>query len=127
MITIVQDEADYLYQFSEKLEFRMPVIMSNFDAGVNNELSDGQCSNTCSNSQAKFSNFKWTSEDSIVDPDEEPDQPDEPDEPELVIGEIASSIDMCTEEGCSACSMAHWSNDPSNEFPTCTNFIRYKF
>lgn len=34
---------------------------------------------------------------------------------------------MCVEEDCSACSMAHWSDDPDNKFPTCTDFNRFKY
>lgn len=69
MITIVQDEADYLYQLSTKLQYRMPVVISNYDAGEVNELS-GQCTTSCSDSRSKMSNFRWISNDSFVEPEE---------------------------------------------------------
>lgn len=116
-ITIVQDESDYLYTLSQKLQYRMASIMSNFDAGTTNELS-GQCANACSGGATKYSNLRWTSGDSIVQPDADP---------ELVIEKVADSLAECGEDSCSACHIAHMSDKPDEKMAVCTDYTVYKF
>jgi len=113
-ITIVQDEKDFLQALSMKLRYNMAAVMSNYDAGTTNDLS-GQCTNACAGGDTKFSNFRWTTNDSIID------------EGDLVIEQLADSLAECDEEDCSACHIAHMSNRVDEKFPVCTDYTVYKY
>lgn len=96
--------------------------MANFNAGEFNDIS-GECSTTGADGDVIFSAMKWTSKDSM---DKTQDNSDGGDGT-LVIEEVATSLDMCNDDNCTACHMAHWSNQPSNRFPTCTDYTQYKY
>merc|ERR1711879_512814 len=115
------DDPDYLSAIQDKLQFRMPVVMANFEAGSNNDLS-GECPGVNhSHGNAVMSNMRWTSKDAL-DNENNSDE-----EGELVIGDVAESLEQCGDDSCSACHKAHWSNAPSNEFYTCTDYTQYKY
>ena len=118
MITFIQDDEDYLYVLTEKLNSKMAMVVSNFNAGVNNDMSDGQCTNTCGEYKSKLSNLKFTSNDSIYEPEELD---------ELIIGDVAANIDDCDDSFCSACHRAWWAGDEANSFYTCTDYTRYRY
>lgn len=41
MVTLIQDDEDYLYALSEKLTSDMAIVVSNFDAGMSNDMNRG--------------------------------------------------------------------------------------
>jgi len=110
----VQDESDYLHSLSEKLQWHMAAIMSNYDAGTTNDLS-GQCAAACSGGSTKYSNLRWVSNDSLIV------------EPELVIEGVAASLTECSEDACSACHIGHMSDKPDQKFPVCTDYTVYQY
>jgi len=97
----------------------MTTVISNFDNGLENDLS-GQCSTDCSKQYStKYNDFKFNSRDSIIEEEEEPG--------ELVIEGVAPSLDMCDNRNCSACNMAHMSNKPDEKFAVCTEERAYRY
>lgn len=118
MVTLIQDDEDYLYALSEKLNYKMALVVSNFDAGMSNDMSDGQCTNNCGEYKSKLSNLRFTSNDSIYE--EEPVD-------EMVIGDLAGTLDECDDPFCSSCHVAWWAGDEDNFFHTCTDYTRYRY
>ena len=123
-ISIVQDNVEIMKAIRDKLQYRMPVVMANFNAGDVNDIS-GVCDHDGEHGDVNFSALKWTSNDSIDNTEDGSDGTDG--DGEFIVEEVATSLDMCQDEFCSACHMAHWSNNPSNRFPTCTDWTLYKF
>lgn len=124
-ISVVQDDANILSAIQDKLRYRMAVVMTNFNAGETNDIS-GVCDHGGEHGDVNFSGMKWTSYDSIDNTEDGSDGTDG-DSGELIVDEVASSLDMCSDDFCSACHMAHYSNNPNNSFPTCTDYTFYKF
>jgi len=118
MVVLVQDDEDYLYVLSDLLKSKMAMVLSNYDAGIENEINDGQCTSTCGEYKSKMSNFKFTEGDSIFVPEPED---------EMVVGELAENIDDCDDSFCSQCNVAWWAGDEDNTFNTCTDYTRYKY
>jgi len=119
--TLTMDDPDYLSAIQDKLQYRMPVVMANFNAGSDNDLS-GECASTSTTEgNAVISSMRWTSKDALEEENTNND------DGELVIGDVAESIDKCGEDSCSACHKAHWSNAPTTEFYTCTDNTQYKY
>lgn len=105
---------------SESLRSNMALVVSNFDAGSNNDISgDGICStaSTCGAYKTSFSYFEWTSDNSI----------DEGGEDVMVIGEVAENISDCEDPLCSACHVAWYERYPGETFNTCTDYSQYKY
>lgn len=102
------------------------MVMSNFDAGVSNHISGSECTDVSGDYKSKFSNFKWTVHDSLVGNDTDTDPQPQPDE-ELVIGNVAESLDECDDPYCSACHESWYESDPTEIFPTCTDYTEYKY
>jgi len=123
-ISIVQDNVEIMKAIRDKLQYRMPVVMANFNAGDVNDIS-GVCDHDGEHGDVNFSALKWTSNDSIDNTEDGSDGTDG--DGEFIVEEVATSLDMCQDDFCSACHMAHWSNNPSNRFPTCTDWTLYKF
>lgn len=46
---------------------------------------------------------------------------------EMVIGELATSLEECDDPFCSACHVAWWAGDEANSFHTCTDYTRYRY
>lgn len=115
------DDLDYLSAIQDKLQYRMPVVMANFNAGSNNDLS-GECTAVSNHEgNAIMSNMRWTSKDALDNENTDDG------EGELVIGDVAESLEACGDDSCSACHKAHWSNAPTTEFYTCTDYTQYKY
>jgi len=57
MITMVQDDPDFIGSLSNKIYMNMAVVMSNFDAGEDNSISGGVCSGVGMDHGSKMSNF----------------------------------------------------------------------
>jgi len=121
-ITIIQDDASVLRAIQDKLQYKMAVVLANFDAGETNDISE-VCEGE--HGDVKFSGMTWTSNDSIDHTEDGSDGTDE--DGELIVEEVADSLDMCSDKFCSACHMAHYSNRPDDRFPTCTDETRYKY
>jgi len=118
MISIVQDEPSVLAPLSQKLRKQMSMVMANFEVGNDNDISGGKCTKHHGGEHpVKITDFKWTLNDSIED-----DTP-----AEMIIDGVATSLDMCGDDTCTGCSMAHWSNDTTKQFPICTNYTIYKY
>jgi hypothetical protein len=127
-ITAIQDDADTLFAVSTWLDKWMATVISNFDNGLQNDLS-GQCNADCSkNYNTKYTAFRFNSKDSIGDDSNDGDQDGDGDEGELVVEGVAPSIDMCSDNrNCSACHMAHMSNKPDDKFPVCTEERSFRY
>lgn len=70
----------------------MALGISVYDAGRDNEISNGQCSDSCSNPQSIISNLKWVANDAVEGEGEG----------EMIVGEPTDSLDEC-EAGCTEC------------------------
>lgn len=133
-LVMIQDDPEVLWGISYKLYASMATVMSNFDAGMDNNISEGQCTTGCGDYKSKFMNLRWTRHDSIWNDgndgegegDDDEFEP-EPEPAELVIGEITESIDECDDEFCSACHYSWYSDSVEDVFPTCTDYTHYKY
>jgi hypothetical protein len=90
-VVMVQDDPEALWYISHKLFGSMAVVMSNFDAGMDNMISGDQCTNSCGNYKSKFADLRWTRHDSNSNGDDEtdPSPGPEPEPAELIIGDVA--------------------------------------
>jgi hypothetical protein len=125
-VTVSQMNADYLYPLRDKLHWNMAAVMSNF-ADANASCPNNENSTT---GKVNMSELKWTQRDSLDDgeDDSNDDGSDDGEPATVVVTEIvANSIGMCSESDCSACKMAHMSDDTTNMFPVCTEFVQYKY
>jgi len=127
-VTVSQMNADYLYPLRDKLHFNMAAVMSNF-ADSAATCTTGEDATT---GKVNYSELKWTQRDSLDNGDDDGsnDGGDDGEPATVVVTEfVANSIGMCSESDCSACHMAHMSNDTAmtNMFPVCTEFVQYKY
>lgn len=104
---------------SQRLRSNMALVVSNFDAGTVNDISNGVCSatSTCGAYKTTFYGFEWTSDNAIDDGSEDV----------MVIGEVAESISDCEDPLCSACHVAWYERTPGETFNTCTDYSQYKY
>lgn len=120
-VVLVQDDAAYLNSLSTKLNFEMAVSISNYEVGQANDIS-GTCADpAAASSSVTMENWSFTSMDSIheTEPGPEPN--------ELVIEGVASNLGDCGDDLCSACSVAHWSDFPTDKVFICTDYTSYKY
>lgn len=105
---------------SDRLRSDMALVVSNYNAGTDNDISNGICSSTstCGTYKTSFYNFEWTSDDAIEDDEDEED---------IVIGDVADSINDCEDPLCSACHIAWFESNPDKTFNLCTDFSQYKY
>ena len=120
MITMVQDDQTIIGQLTDKVYYNMQMVMSNFDAGEDNEISGRVCRGVGMDHGTKMSNFTWVTGDSIADDDDETDG-------DMVIGEVALNVDDCGDEWCTGCNVAWYSNEPMDTFNVCTDYTHYKW
>lgn len=97
----------------------MPVVLANF----NDPAASGECT-AHGHGKAHLSNLRWTQRDSLDNGD---DGSDSDTDGTVVIDEVAERIGMCSESDCSACHMAHMSNDVNNRFAVCTENVVMKY
>jgi len=119
---MTQADADFLWPISHKLYGSMAVVVSNFDAGIDNTISRQVCPAPSGEYHTKFSNFRWTIDDS-----NEGEADDGEETSDIVIGEVAESLDDCGDSSCSACHLAWPADNEDEQFFMCTDYTSYKY
>lgn len=99
----------------------MSLGVSNYDVGLNNDISGGECYNSCTDAEFKISNIVWSSGNAVDDEDDESDEPGE-----LIVDGVAQSLDQCEGE-CSECHEAHYANRPNEVVYECVDTTQYKY
>ena len=99
----------------------MSLGVSNYDVGLNNDISGGECYNSCTDAEFKISNIVWSSGNAVDDGDDESDEPGE-----LIVDGVAQSLDQCEGE-CSECHEAHYANRPNEVVYECVDTTQYKY
>lgn len=111
-VKIVQDDRDYLYPLSTMLDYQMALGISVYNAGVDNEISNKECNDSCSNPQSVISNLRWVANDAVG--------------AEMIVGEATQRLDDC-EEGCTECRHAWNEFTPENVEITCMDKREMKY
>ena len=120
-IELIQENEGNLDVFADLLRENMAIIFSNYKAGDDNDISGEPCFTEVSfdGPMSMMSNFSWSMNDALV----EPDVPDDT----LIIDGPAENVDDCGEEFCTGCSIAYYAGDPSDVFYQCTDYTSYKY
>jgi len=126
-----KDCGDYLVGLNDPIADGMSVVFSSwYDAtGAEDfELDYHQThSSTCDDASNTIENFQINRWVTTEDPADDGTNPDDDTKPDLIIDEVADSLDMCNDDMCTACHMAHYSNETTNRFPVCTDYTSYKY
>lgn len=120
-IRLEKDCNEYLAPMSGLLNEGMGIIFSKWhdvEHRTDFELPYSQSPATsCDGSKVTFSNFEVYEKISF----------EAKQTPELIIGEVAKSLNDCAEDGCSACHKSWWNTDPSSIIYTCTDTTVYRY
>lgn len=109
----------------------MAMGISTYHVGLDNDISNQQCSDKCSsNTKTVISNIKWTEDDAFMDPndDDKNGDDDEQDMGEVIVGGPAPALNSgYCEDDCSQCMEHFYENAPADMWYECVDWTVYKF
>jgi hypothetical protein len=116
-----------------KLWYQMAMGISTYHVGLDNDISNQQCSDKCSalNTKTVISNVKWTEDDAFMDNNDnnnENDDDEDEDMGEVIVGGAAPALNSgyCGED-CSQCMEHFYENMPTDIWYECVDWTVYKF